>query len=372
MTSQIYSEMNTRNGTAAPRPYDSSSESSDCCISAWSGEHWSLLPAYRRLIEHLGAIAGDYFTFYWPEEAAGPADGILHQTLLQIVGFDTFDRLNRHTVPTIMEGAATIIRAYPLPLKVEYRGLVWTTSGLALAGYTDDYDRLLELRGRLGSIHGSPVPYKNDIVHATCARWKAEPPADVLFAVRQEVERWSEATFGSIMISDWTIGTCTLLMRPGDRHDYTTVRCPLRVYHRGNSARDLSVENNPKKLLELVRRGRHIELDIWTVGNKLFVGHDRPDVEVTYDWLLAVEPRALIHCKDGRTFSVLRRYFACRGIAANLFYHTSEDYALSTGGWVITYPGKPVFGEFLSMMPETAGRNPNMEAAAIICSDKLA
>lgn len=368
---RIYAEMNYRNASLHPQLYNTLTESTDCCIAAWSGGFWRLMPAYQRLIERLRYTAGDYLTFYWPQDAASENDGILHQTLLQIVGFNTFNTLHKNTIPVIMNGAAEIIRKYPLPLTVEYRGLVWTATGLALAGYTQDYLPLLELRERLGSLYGAAVPYKNDIVHATCARWKAQPPADVLFALRQEVMRWSEATFGTIQISSWTIGTCTLLMRPSDRYDFTTVKCPLHILHRGNSLNNPAVENSPEKLLELVRTNHHVELDIWSRSGKLFLGHDGPEIEVSYDWLLNVISRALIHCKDGRTFRDLRTWFAERAIAANLFYHTTEDYALSTNDWVITYPGKTTFRGFLSMMPESASKDPLAEDCFAVCSDKL-
>ena len=343
----------------------------DCSIGAWSGNTWSLLPTYRRLIDRLKSIAGDYLIVYWPEEAANSDDGILHQELSTIVDTDAFDSINRHTMPTIMDGAVALIRAYPLHINIEYRGLVLTQSGISMVGYSMDTARLVELRHRLASLYRSTEANPNNIINATCACWKAMPPDDILLKIRQESRHWSESVFGSITISEWTVGTSTLHMRPSERYDYKTVRCPLIVHHRGNSLSNLTVENNPIDLKKLVHAGHYIELDVWTRGEKIFVGHDRPDVEVTYDWLLKVADRAFIHCKDGITFSRLKRWFGARGIATNLFYHTHEDYALSTGGWVITYPGKQTFKEFLSMMPESAGRVPSGEACAAICSDKL-
>lgn len=367
----IYAEMNARNATAAPRTYDAAKEPTDTCLAAWAGGAWDLTPAFRRLIDRLQIIVGAHMTFYWPEGAASPNDGILHQTLLQVVGFGSFDRLHVDVLPTVMDSACDIIRRHGFPLNIQYRGLVWTPTGLALAGYTADYDRLMALRDRLGSVHGAAVPYNNDIVHATLARWTRVPPQELLVALRDEVSRWQEAAFGSLNIRSWTVGAATLLMRPVDRCDYRTIRVPLHIYHRGNSLYDPSTENNPKGLSTLVTSRRHVEVDVWLTPDGLFVGHDGPSERVDFEWLSALAPRALIHCKDGATFVGLRTWFAERGIAADLFYHTTEDYALSTGGSIIVYPGQQLFPNCLSMMPESVNRDPIAETCAEICSDKL-
>ncbi len=375
----IYAEMNARNATAAPQIYYTAAEPSTNCIAAWTGGAWHLTAAYRRLMSRLINLAGEYMSFYWPEGAIKYENGsrmscelgVLHQTLLQIVGFGAFDSLRPEVIPTIMDGAAIIIKSHAFPLSVEYRGLVWTPTGLAIAGYTADYARLMNLRDLLASVHGASVPYKNDIIHATIGRWTRVPPSDLLVALRDEVSRWQEAVFGSLVVRSWTISAATLLMRPGDRYDRCTVSVPLHIYHRGNSRGAPTVENNPRHLSTLVGAGHHVEVDVWIRDGVFCVGHDRPEHPVSLSWLEALAPRALIHCKDGATFVGLRAMFAERGIAADLFYHTTEDYALSTGGKIIVYPGKEVFPNCLSMMPESVNRDPIAETCAEICSDKL-
>jgi hypothetical protein len=368
---QIYAEMNRRNEVAAPQPFDVATEPTTCCLAAWTGGAWYLKTAYRRLMDRLTTLVGDYMTFYWPEGSAYLNHGILHQTLLQLVGFRSFDALRSEVLPTIMDAAAAIIKTHAFPLSVEYRGLVWTPTGLAIAGYTADYDRLMNLRDLLDSVHGAAVPYKNDIVHATIGRWIRVPPPHLLVQLRDEVARWQEAVFGHLVVRSWTVGAATLLMRPVDRHDYTTIRVPLHIYHRGNSRGAPDTENDPNCLSTIVAAGRHVEVDVWLRDGAVFVGHDAPTHIVAWDWLVALAPRALIHCKDGATFVGLRTWFAERGLEADLFYHTTEDYALSTGGKIIVYPGRPLFPNCLSMMPESIGRKPLAEPCAEICSDIL-
>lgn len=372
---EIYAEMNRRNSTVAPHTYDATEEPTKNCIAAWTGGSWHLEVAYSRLINRLQTLAGDYLTFFWPERAADSDHGILHQTLLQVVGFDRFDGLEMATIPIIIDAAASLLGRHAFPLTVAYRGLVWTPTGLALAGYTADFDRLCSLRDKLGSLHGAAVPYKNNIVHATIARWHTQPPPQILALLRNEVVYWSETVFGHLTIRSWTVGICTLLMHPVDRYDRCTVRVPLLVYHRGNSSEVPTVENNPNSLSTAVAARKHVELDIWLQpGGVLFVGHDGPDTLVSWSWLKEMAPRALIHCKDGATFVGLKRWFGERGIAADLFYHTTEDYALSTGGKIIVYPGRQLFEGCLDMMPELCGRTPlgnDDVMCGEICSDKL-
>lgn len=367
----IYAEMNRRNAVAAPKILDVRAEPTTNCIAAWTGGAWHLTSAYRRLIGRLTTLAGEYMTFYWPEKVCSSEHGTLHQTLLQIVGFDAFDSLRHPVLPTIMDAAAAIIRVHGFPLSVEYRGLVWTPTGLAIAGYTADYARLMNLRDLLASVHGAAVPYKNDIVHATICRWTRQPPSELLVALRDEVARWQEAVFGHLVVRSWTVGVATLLMRPVDRYDRCTINVPLRIYHRGNSRRAPAVENDPVRLSTIVAAGGHVEVDVWLHEGVVFVGHDAPATVVDWSWLVDIASRALIHCKDGATFVGLRTWFAERGIEADLFYHTTEDYALSTGGKIIVYPGQPLFPNCLSMMPESVGREATGEPCAEICSDKF-
>ena len=86
------------------------------------------------------------------------------------------------------------------------------------------------------------------------------------------------------------------------------------------------------------------------------------------------EQSNLIHAKDGETFARLLKYCRERGFNNEIFYHTSEDYVLSTRGNIIAYPGKELYSGSFCMMPESMGRNiTDIEQKNIgqICSDSL-
>ena len=82
----------------------------------------------------------------------------------------------------------------------------------------------------------------------------------------------------------------------------------------------------------------------------------------------------LIHAKNGETFGKLLKYCRERGFNNEIFYHTTEDYVLTTRGNIIAYPGEILYDDNLCMMPESMGRNLSEEEKnniIEICSDSL-
>ena len=82
----------------------------------------------------------------------------------------------------------------------------------------------------------------------------------------------------------------------------------------------------------------------------------------------------LIHAKDGNTFSTITRYCNERGYPNEIFYHTTEDYILTSKGNIIVFPGKEILPASICMMPENAGREYSVEEQmnmSGICSDNI-
>ena len=99
-------------------------------------------------------------------------------------------------------------------------------------------------------------------------------------------------------------------------------------------------------------KGYYVECDVWLVNNnELWLGHDKPEHQISLEWL-SLTHRRLIHAKDGRTFSYLINKSGKAGLDLNIFYHTVENYALSTKGWIIVHPNSPLLEGSICMMPE--------------------
>jgi hypothetical protein len=141
------------------------------------------------------------------------------------------------------------------------------------------------------------------------------------------------------------------------------------ILHRGNNNGPNSIENNPTKLLSLIEKGYEIEIDLWCRDNKFYLGHDFPEYEITEDF---IERNGLwIHCKDENTLE----YMNLNKKHLHYFYHTTEDYVLTSKGYIWCFVGKSALKGSVIVMPEKALESYNWEELisknCIICSDYL-
>jgi hypothetical protein len=141
------------------------------------------------------------------------------------------------------------------------------------------------------------------------------------------------------------------------------------ILHRGNKYGPGSCENNPKLISEYLLEGYEIEIDLWYKDNLFYLGHDLPSYKVNEDFL---EQCGLwIHCKDAKTLE----YMVNNKNKLHYFYHTNEDYILTSRGIVWSNVGKSSLKNSVIVMPEKAISEYNWEVITnnncIICSDYL-
>jgi hypothetical protein len=138
--------------------------------------------------------------------------------------------------------------------------------------------------------------------------------------------------------------------------------------------KNFTVENDPTILYTQCKQGIHVECDMWYTSTGWFLGHDAPTHQIDIETFLKSTRNALIHAKDGKTFSRLIRCCKEHGYDNEIFYHTTEDYVLTTRGNIIVYPGKYIIQNSICMMPENMNRditNDEYNNIVGICSDKL-
>ena len=71
------------------------------------------------------------------------------------------------------------------------------------------------------------------------------------------------------------------------------------ISHRGNlngSCRKL--ENTCAQLEKSIELGFNVELDLWLIEQKIFLGHDKPNIEIDKGWLNDISEYSWIHCKN--------------------------------------------------------------------------
>ena len=71
------------------------------------------------------------------------------------------------------------------------------------------------------------------------------------------------------------------------------------ISHRGNiRGKNTERENQPRYIDEAIEAGYEVEIDIWEIDGKLYLGHDSPLYDVDFDWLSEIRKKIWIHCKN--------------------------------------------------------------------------
>ena len=135
----------------------------------------------------------------------------------------------------------------------------------------------------------------------------------------------------------------------------------LMISHRGNLAGPLPErENSPGYISEAIALGYSVEVDVWVVDNQYWLGHDEPIHRVEEVFL-----------KDDRLWCHAKNPEALEKMSFNneihYFWHQTDDYTLTSKGYVWTYPGKKLFSNSICVLPERA--NYDQIDCLGICSD---
>lgn len=174
------------------------------------------------------------------------------------------------------------------------------------------------------------------------------------------LDRWEECEFGELRFSQWIVQK--------DGRTYGKIPLQRFIAHRGNEkGRSLTDENKPERIDELNQKGIACEIDVWYKESQWWLGHDAPETQISFEWLLKYLPLRLIHCKNHEALDTLHRECGKQGYEVNLFYHTTEDYALTSRGHIIVHPDKPCFGDSIEMMPELSTQRQGR--SNVVCSD---
>ena len=102
------------------------------------------------------------------------------------------------------------------------------------------------------------------------------------------------------------------------------------IAHRGNTKGKTENENRP---VYIVNASKHhfVEVDVWYVKDKFFLGHDEPTYEVSIDFLK--NDRFFCHAKN---IEALHRMLKEPDI--HCFWHENDLVTLTSKGYVWKYP----------------------------------
>ena len=116
------------------------------------------------------------------------------------------------------------------------------------------------------------------------------------------------------------------------------------ISHRGyENGEDEMLENNPEQIKKLLKMNIDVEIDV-RYNEGFYLGHDCARYEVDIGFLK--QDGLWCHAKDIKSFELM----LVSGI--HCFWHQSDDYTLTSKGYVWTYPGKDVISKSVIVMPE--------------------
>ena len=134
----------------------------------------------------------------------------------------------------------------------------------------------------------------------------------------------------------------------------------ILIAHRGNlNGPNPEKENSPPYLNKALASGYNVEMDVWFVDGKWYLGHDEPGYEIDITFLL--KEGLWCHAKN---FEALERLL---NLGVHCFWHDEDEATLTSRGYIWTYPGKALTKKSICVMPEKASYE-TIECAGI-CTD---
>jgi len=138
----------------------------------------------------------------------------------------------------------------------------------------------------------------------------------------------------------------------------------ILISHRGNvNGKNVDKENTIEYIENCISLGFEVEIDVWVIDNKIFLGHDEPNDIVSIDWLQKFKNVLWIHCKN--TESVV--FF--KETEFHFFWHEEDTLTLTSKGFLWVYPGKQPISKSIAVMPEL--HNDNINECIGVCSDYI-
>ena len=132
------------------------------------------------------------------------------------------------------------------------------------------------------------------------------------------------------------------------------------ISHRGNiDGPNPDDENKIKYINDCLHKNFDVEIDLWFIKNKFYLGHDEPQYEVGLDYLN--NKKFWIHTKNLECFYELSKY------DLNYFWHEKDKIVITSKGFFWNYPGTQLSKKSICVLPENTDEK-KVECLGI-CSD---
>jgi hypothetical protein len=118
------------------------------------------------------------------------------------------------------------------------------------------------------------------------------------------------------------------------------------IAHKGNlNGRIPERENKPDYILEAINAGYDCQIDIWLIDDLLYLGYDKPETSIQFEFLLENKKYLWINCKNK---DALYKLIKCD---MNCFFINKDKYTL-TSKMIIWGNINSEIGNCICFMPE--------------------
>jgi len=118
------------------------------------------------------------------------------------------------------------------------------------------------------------------------------------------------------------------------------------ISHRGNTNGSSNLENSPLYIHKAINAGFDVEVDVWYINDRWWLGHDGPQHKIDNIYTEFDNNKIWWHCKN---FDALEKL---QNSDLNYFWHQEDHHTLTSKGFIWTYPGKNVGKSNIIVMPE--------------------
>jgi hypothetical protein len=141
----------------------------------------------------------------------------------------------------------------------------------------------------------------------------------------------------------------------------------ILISHRGNiNGKNPERENSPDYILEALKLGYNIEIDVWYTDDGWYFGHDEPIYKSDPQNFMWYYDKLWWHCKNLQALKKIREY------RYHHFFHQKDDFTLTSKNYIWTYPGGSLTQFSICVLPETVNYSEKeLKECYGICSDYI-
>jgi glycerophosphoryl diester phosphodiesterase len=138
----------------------------------------------------------------------------------------------------------------------------------------------------------------------------------------------------------------------------------IKIAHRGNiNGPDAQKENTIEAIFTAIGKGFDVEIDVWVIDDVIYFGHDEPQRIIDNFIIDKIGKNGWFHCKNLGALEFFSKNYS----SYNYFWHQTDDYTLTSSGYIWTYPGQKVGKR--SIMVDLNLEYGIVEGVAGICTD---